>query len=65
MLCGWLELRDLLERILPQHKEIADFEVKCNFEIIGIKTMLVNAYQLDNSQQILMAVKDITDLKKN
>jgi two-component system CheB/CheR fusion protein len=57
-------LRDLLERILPQHKELKDYEIKHDFQTIGTKTMLLNAYQLDNSQQIILALRDITEFVK-
>ncbi|MBD1366941.1 hypothetical protein IDJ77_24230 [Mucilaginibacter sp. ZT4R22] len=57
-------LREVLDRILPQHKELKDYELKHDFQTIGSKTMLLNAYQLDNSQQILLALKDITEFVK-
>ncbi|RWY47860.1 CheR family methyltransferase [Mucilaginibacter gilvus] len=57
-------LREVLERILPQHKDVKDYEIKWNFQTIGPKTMLLNAYQLDNSQQIILAIKDITRFVK-
>lgn len=56
------DLRNLLENILPQQKEFMDFEVKFDFENIGQKVMRLNGRQLDNSQQILLAMKDITDM---
>ncbi|AMR29918.1 hypothetical protein A0256_00060 [Mucilaginibacter sp. PAMC 26640] len=56
------ELRNLLERVLPQHRELKDYKITCNFETIGRRHMLLNAYQLDHSQQIVLALKDITDI---
>ncbi|MDD5342574.1 MAG: PAS domain-containing protein [Patescibacteria group bacterium] len=57
------ELRRLLENILPQKKSLNDFEVTHEFPNIGLKIMILNARQLDATQQILLAIEDIT-LKK-
>lgn len=57
------ELRRLLEQLLPDNKFFNDFEVSHNFPNIGLKTMLLNARQLDSTQYILLAIEDIT-LKK-
>lgn len=57
------ELRTLLEKILPEKKSFIDFEVSHVFLDIGQKIMLLNAMQLDATQQILLAIEDIT-LKK-
>jgi nitrogen-specific signal transduction histidine kinase len=54
------ELRKLLEDILPQKKVFNDFEVTHKFPNIGLKIMLLNARQLDTTQQILLAIEDIT-----
>ena len=63
-----LELRTLLEEILPQHTEVHDFEVVHNFEHIGKKTMLLNARRLiqaaDEAPLILLAIEDITERKR-
>jgi len=63
-----LELRTLLEEILPQHTEVHDFEVVHNFEHIGKKTMLLNARRLvqatDQAPLILLAIEDITERKR-
>ncbi|WP_374949734.1 CheR family methyltransferase [Mucilaginibacter sp.] len=54
-------LRKLLDDILPKHKEIKDFEVNHDFPVIGSRTMLLNARQLDlNNQQIILAIEDVT-----
>lgn len=53
-------LRKLLERILPDEKVFNDFEVTHEFSKIGLKVMLLNARQLDDTQQILLAIEDIT-----
>ncbi len=54
------ELKELLETILPAKKVFNDFEVSHEFPSIGLKIMLLNARQLDDTQQILLAIEDIT-----
>lgn len=54
------ELRTLLEGILPEKKVFNDFEVSHEFPKIGLKIMLLNARQLDESKLILLAIEDIT-----
>lgn len=54
------ELRKLLEDILPDKKVFNDFEVSQDFPNIGLKTMRLNARQLDGTKQILLAIEDIT-----
>lgn len=54
------ELRKLLENILPDKKVFNDFEVSHEFPKIGLKIMLLNARQLDDTKQILLAIEDIT-----
>ncbi len=57
------ELRKLLEDILPNKKIISDFEVTHKFPRIGLKTMMLNARQFDNTRQIILVIEDVT-LKK-
>jgi len=59
-----LELKKLLEEILPNKKVVRDYEVKHVFEIIGEKTMLLNARQIDAVQLIILAIEDITPRKQ-
>ncbi len=40
------KLRDLLERILPESGEVEDFRVEHDFERIGRRIMLLNAYRM-------------------
>jgi two-component system CheB/CheR fusion protein len=57
-------LRTLLEHILPDNQQFYNFEVTHEFEHIGVKTMLVNAYrmmQADGSETILLAIEDVTE----
>lgn len=54
------ELRELLEKILPEKTVFNDYEISHEFPHIGLKTMLLNARQLDSTKQILLAIEDIT-----
>jgi len=54
------KLKRLLENILPDEKVFNDFEITYNFPKIGKKIMLLNARRLDDTQQILLAIEDIT-----
>ena len=58
------ELKKMLENILPNKKVVKDYEVTHNFEIIGEKTMLLNARQVDQVQLIILAIEDITARKE-
>ncbi|MEO6761583.1 MAG: chemotaxis protein CheB [Candidatus Saccharimonadales bacterium] len=55
------ELRELLEKILPERTVFNDFEVTHDFPGIGLKNMLLNARQIDHDQLILLAIEDITE----
>jgi len=60
-------LRTLLEGVLPQKKELKDFEVKHDFPVLGEKIMLLNARKLNRDQHtelILLAIEDITNVLK-
>lgn len=54
------ELKKLLEGILPEKKAFNDFEVSGDFPKIGVKIMLLNARQLDETHLVLLAIEDIT-----
>lgn len=54
------ELRQLLEEILPEKKDVRDYDVTHVFETIGKKTILLNAGQIDAVQLIILAMEDIT-----
>jgi nitrogen-specific signal transduction histidine kinase len=58
------ELKNLLEKILPEKKTVRDYEVTHVFESIGMKTMLLNARQIDTVQLIILAIEDITPRKE-
>jgi signal transduction histidine kinase len=57
------ELRELLEHILPKRRILNAYEITLDFPILGRKTMLLNARQVDSKQLILLAVEDITAQK--
>ena len=58
-------LRLLLERIVPEHGVMDNFEIEQMFPLIGQKTMLLNArkvfYEGDANTTLLLAIEDITD----
>jgi|SRR3989338_11599574 len=58
-----VELKSLLEEILPEKKIVKNYEVAHDFETIGRKTMLLNARQIDADQLIILAIEDITARK--
>ncbi|MGB7957385.1 MAG: PAS domain-containing protein [Minisyncoccia bacterium] len=58
------ELKNLLEKILPEKKAVKNYEVKHVFETIGEKTILLNASQIDSAQLIILAMEDITSRKQ-
>ena len=55
------ELKRLLENILPERKDVKNYEVKHNFQTIGDKTIELNAKQIDSVQLIILAMEDITE----
>ena len=57
------ELKRLLENILPERKDVKNYEVKHNFQTIGDKTIELNAKQIDSVQLIILAMEDITEKK--
>jgi PAS domain S-box-containing protein len=60
-------LKTLLEEIIPQNSVFDDFEVEHEFEIIGRRTMLLNARRFPPEgkwELILLAIADITERKR-
>jgi two-component system, chemotaxis family, CheB/CheR fusion protein len=57
-------LRELLEKIIPEHTSIQNFEVEHDFPKIGPKSMLLNARRIPaaggQTGMILLAIEDIT-----
>ncbi len=58
-------LRRLLEEVLPEDRQLRDYEVIHDFAGIGEKTMLLNARRLagenHRDEMILLAIEDITE----
>jgi two-component system CheB/CheR fusion protein len=73
-------LRDLLEKVLPENKVFSDFEVELELPNIGRRVMILNARKIyleypyfkstlniaeHFDRLILLAIEDVTDLKKS
>ncbi|MEX0802969.1 MAG: chemotaxis protein CheB, partial [Candidatus Binatia bacterium] len=62
------ELRKLLEEMIPQKTAIEDFEVRHDFESIGRRIMLLNAWRVlsdgQETELILLAIEDVTERKR-
>jgi two-component sensor histidine kinase len=58
------ELRLLLERIIPEHGVMEDYEVEHQFPEIGKRTMLLNArkvfYEGNSHTTLLLGIEDVT-----
>ena len=61
------KLRELLEKILPEHTTFDNYEVEHDFATIGRRTMLLNARQIEQAwgkeRIILLAIEDISERK--
>ena len=59
------QLRTLLEEILPQKKQIIDYEVTHNFLSIGERVILLSALEITREKKeeklILLSIEDITE----
>jgi two-component system CheB/CheR fusion protein len=62
-----LELRELLEEVLPKSKLIHDYPLEASFPDIGKRKLLINAFRFYDEgwglQTILMAIEDVTGNK--
>lgn len=58
------ELRVLLEHILPKHRVMNNYSVTHDFPVVGSRTILLNARQVDSKQLILLAMEDVTSYLK-
>ena len=61
------ELRQLLEKILPEKTKFDDFKVEQESEGIGKRKMVLNPRRLESetdSTRILLAIEDITERKR-
>ena len=58
-------LRNLLEKILPEHSSFSDFEITHDFPGLGTRTVLLNAKEIyreeGGEKLILLVFEDITD----
>lgn len=59
------ELRESLERILPENKVFNDVEVEQDFDETGPRVMVLNARQLDDHEMILLAIDDVTERRSS
>jgi signal transduction histidine kinase len=59
-----LELRKLLEDILPHERAFDGYEVEHDFVGVGPRVVLLNARRLDNHSLILLAVEDVTERRR-
>ena len=63
------EIRTLLEKILPEKQKLTDFEVNINFDLLGKRTLLLNASQIINKTPgqkfILLVIEDVTEIRKS
>ncbi|MFA5046834.1 MAG: ATP-binding protein, partial [Paludibacter sp.] len=63
-----LQLRELLEDIIPKNIRFKDFEVEHTFPVIGKKSMLLNAHRIilqsQDEELIVLTIADITIVKK-
>ncbi|MEO5777546.1 MAG: chemotaxis protein CheB [Flavobacterium sp.] len=61
------EMQTMLEKILPQHERLVDFEIILKFPSLGERHLLLNALKIKNDktseQLILLAIEDITERK--
>jgi signal transduction histidine kinase len=61
-------LRELLEEILPESIELRDFELRQNLPGVGLRTMLLNARLLQQTdgavEMILLAIEDVTERRR-
>ena len=62
------KLRLLLERIIPEHGEMEDYEVEHEFPHLGVRIMLLNARQVFYKEgaetTILLGIEDVTARRK-
>ena len=61
-------LKKMLETVLPQKTNIADFEISVNLPSLGTRIMCLNASQIirDHTEEpsILIAIEDVTEKRK-
>ena len=64
--CRWdiLDLRDLLGRVLHDHKPFQDLEMEQDFPGVGNRVLVLSGRQLDGFPLILLAIDDLTDRRE-
>ncbi len=57
-------LRTLLEQVIPQKKNVEDYEIRHTFKDLGERVMIINAREInyENGQKkMLLSIQDVTD----
>jgi chemotaxis protein methyltransferase CheR len=57
-------LRTLLEKVIPEHTIVTDYEVEHIFPHLGLRTMLINAREIRDEQgkkKMLLSIFDVTE----
>ena len=57
------KLRTLLEKVIPEHKTVEEYEVDHDFPFLGARTMLLNAREVryqNGHKKMLLSILDIT-----
>ena len=61
------KLRELLERVLPDNKQVVDYEVEQEFPALGRRRFILNARQVQlrglGWEMILLAIEDVSDVR--
>jgi signal transduction histidine kinase len=61
-------LRELLERIIPAHTRLENFEVAHDFPRLGPRMMVLNARRIEDADghpsRILLAIEDVTERRR-
>lgn len=58
------ELRALLDEVLSENAVVSDAEVDRHFDGLGRRVMRLNAQRIDEKALILLAIEDVTDLRR-
>lgn len=57
-------LRNLLEKVIPEHKEVEDYEIELDSPFLGLRIMKVNAREIhyeNHRKKMLLSIFDVTD----
>ncbi|HXS98436.1 MAG TPA: chemotaxis protein CheB [Candidatus Limnocylindrales bacterium] len=58
------QLRVLLEEVLPERRDLKDFEVHQDVPSEGVRVVLLNARRFEGEDRILLAIEDVTQLRR-